>query len=219
MSVQSDFQAYTNELGFVSNAPNGSSGNDLLFTAEARLVRLNQGAWTNDDQAQMLSNIHTKAELSPGLYTRPGWTQDQEDPDDYYGLATMDPNVAQAILSYGQSHFWYFKTVSNPAWFEPIFFRFPALIAHVKWCAGHKPNLFLRLYWAACVAYSGSLTSQDPWLLNNLLISVAGNKGFIEKLATKIYKSRLKKIWGTLGNVYAAYFGNDKHPLAVYNNK
>ncbi len=216
MSIQSDFQTYTNSLGFVSNTPNGSSGNDLLFSAEAAITRKKYGAWNRFDQTLLINNINMSSKIAPGLYGRPGWRQDQEAPDDYYGLATLDPSVANDILTYGQQHWWYFKTVMAPTWYDPLFIRFPGLIAHVKWCAGKKPNIFLRLFWCMSVALC-SATSQDSWLLNNILTTAAGDKGFIEKIATKIYKYRLKKIWGTLGNVYAAYFNNKNHPLAIYN--
>lgn len=65
--VAADFQAYTNALGFVSNSPNGSSGNDLLISAEARLVRERAGAWTDTDEASLLGANGTQFVIT-GIY-------------------------------------------------------------------------------------------------------------------------------------------------------
>jgi hypothetical protein len=216
MTIQSDFKEYTNALGFISNKPGGSTGNDLLFSCEAAIMRKKLGAWTADDELALKTAVSNHSRIYDGLYGRPGWMQDQEAPDDYYGLAAWSTVYAINIHSYAESSHWYFKTSKDAKWWEPAFFRFPAFMAHIKWCALETPNPLLRLCWAVSVAFSGSKTSQDPWILSWLLTEVSGNQGWIERLATKIYKYRLAKNMGSLKAVFAAYFGDPNHPLVKY---
>lgn len=216
MSIRDEFAAYTNVDGFVSSHKSGSSGNDLLFSSEAAVIRRKLGAWDRSDEAKLNAAIANHAQIEPGLYGRPAWNQDQEQPDDYYGLVALSPFYARAIRAYGQRHFWSFKTSSAAKWYEPMFWRFPALICHAAWGAGEKPNAFLRLWWAASVAFSGSKTSQDPWILSWLLTEVAGDKGWLERLATRIYLFRLKAACGSLRAVFAAYFQDADHPISKY---
>jgi hypothetical protein len=214
--VAADFKAYTNALGFVSNKPNGSTGNDLLYSCEAAVIRKQINAWTDADQAALEAAIVAHAQSEPGLYARPGWKQDEEQPDDYYGVAAFSRDDAKKVLQYAHRHCWYFKTSAAAKWYEPAFWRFPAFMCHEKWAAGEKPNYFLRLVWTASVAFSGSKTNQDPWMLNYLLVVTAGDKGLLERIATRMYFRRLTKTWGSLKNVFAAYFGDSNHPLAKY---
>lgn len=218
MSIESDFSAYTNGLGFMSNKPGGSTGNDLLFSCQAAIIRRKLGAWSKDDALALKASVSNHSQIVPGLYARPGWAQDQEAPDDYYGLAAYSATYAIAIHSYALKHGWYFKTSPGAKWWEPAFFRFPAFMCHVKWCALETPNPFLRLAWCLSVAFSGSKTSQDPWILSWLLTSVAGEQGWFERQATKLYKKRLAKNWGTLSAVFAAYFGDPNHPIVRYSD-
>lgn len=215
MGIREDFQKYTNKLGFVSNAPAGSSGNDLLFSCEAALIRRIRGAWTEADEAALQYSIATFSRIEHGLYGRPGWKQDAEQPDDIYGLCAYSPALAKEVLAYGRKHLWYFYTAPG-AWYDPIWIRFPAFIAHVTWAAGETPGLIPRLAWFFSVSLSPSKSSQDSWILSWLLITVAGNKGWLERWAADTYRARLKAAWGTIGNVFAAYFGNPDHPIAKY---
>lgn len=220
MTIAEHFQKYTNALGFVSNEPNGSTGNDLLFSGEACVIRRKLGVWTQGDHTALLDSIKQHAEIEPGLYGRPGWRQDQEGLDDYIGLVCIDLGLAEMILEYGQKHWWYFKTVENCPWYEPIFLRFPALIAHIYWSAGKKPPVFFRLAWCLSVAFSGTKTEQDAYILNWLLIEKCENGGFFEGLASWLYWRKLKKNYpGGLQQVFARYFGNPSHPIAAYVNQ
>lgn len=213
--IRKDFEALKNSLGFYSNKPAGSSGNDLLFSAEAVLVLANKNEWGQADHEALLAAIRKHAQIKPGLFGRPGWMQDQQQLDDYIGLCVIDRALAAEILSYGRSHWWIFRTSDRAGWYEPLFFRWPAFMAHVVWSAGEKPSAFLRLAWFVSVAFSGSERDLDSWKLNYLLIHSAGNGGLPEQLASAIWWTRLKRNFGSMAEVYGRYFGKGD-PRAVY---
>ena len=212
-TVKSDFEAYKNNLGFYSNNPSGSTGNDLLISAECKRVLTSYGLWEQADQDALNTAITKYSQIVPGLYQRPGWSQDQEQPDDYYGLGYCDQKVADNINHYGKHLFWYFKTSSAAKWYEPMFWRWPALMAHIKWSAGLTPNLFLRLWWCLSVAFTGS--DEDGYKINRTMIEVAGNKGWMERWATEGFWKRLGNSYGSMKNVYRAYYG-ENHPLSKW---
>lgn len=213
--IRKDFEALKNSLGFYSDKPESSSGNDLLFSAEAAVILRYRGEWSIADQRDLLRAIRKYSEIKPGLFGRPGWLQDQEQLDDYIGLCVIDWDIAREILAYGRNNWWIFRTVKNCPWYEPLFFRWPAFMAHVLWSAGEKPSAFLRLAWCLSVAFSGSERDLDSWKLNYLLIYIAGHRGLPEQLATAIWWTRLKRKFGSMAKVYAAYFGKDD-PRARY---
>ena len=210
------FEPYKNNLGFFSDKPEASSGNDLLFSAEAIQVMRQNQAWTLADHEAMVKAVRTYSQIEPGLFGRPGWMQDQEQLDDYIGLATIDSAFAAEAIDYGTKHYWIFPTGKNFQWYEPLFFRWPAMIAHLYWCAGRKPCLLIRPIWCLSVAFSGSVESLDSWKLNYLLtVGVKDKGGIFERLAVWNWRRRLRKTFGSMKTVYAAYFGaND--PRALY---
>jgi hypothetical protein len=210
-----DFKAYTNAMGFVSNSPGGSSGNDLLISAEAKRILIQNNAWTDAMQHALEDAIEDHSYLNSGVYARPGWQQDQEQADDYYGLCYMDILAADSVLHYGRDNWWYFKTSPNAKWYEPMFWRWPALIAHAKWAVdSKKPNPLLRLYWGMSIM-SADYTQQDSCKINRLLVEVAGDKGWWERFVTKMFWKKLKKTYGTMKAVYQAYYG-DTHPITTW---
>lgn len=212
-TVKADFDAYKNGLGLYSNSPNGSTGNDLLISSECKRVLTTFGQWSQADQDSLNAAIVKFSQSAPGLYYRPGWAQDQEQPDDYYGLAYIDQKIADNINYYGSHTCWNFKTSPTAKWYEPMFWRWPALLAHVKWSAGLTPNLFLRLWWSLSVAFTGS--DEDGYKINRTMIEVAGNKGWMERLATENFWKRLGNSYGSMKNVYEAYYGAN-HPLSKW---
>lgn len=232
MSIQEDFKAYTNSLGFLSNSPAGSSGNDLLFSCEAAIIRSKLGAWSKEDQSALEKAVLDHSYREAGLYGRPGkpWCNDQEGFDDYIGVlawsAKFDKGLrALRVLLYGQRNKFdwkgfrlpYYYRTEHPyteddkrAWFG----RSPSFVAHLYWSAGLKPGWFYRLAWAISVATSGNLYSKDPWILSWLLVEVAQDKGLLERLATRIFKYRLRKRGG-LKFIFCEYFGS-MHPIALH---
>lgn len=215
--IKDDFNIYKSPSGLYSNNPGGSSGNDLLFTAESIICLQQAGEWKLEDDNQMEQAVINHCQTIPGLFNRgPGFEQDQEGPDDYVGLGIISEKIAAQILDYGWFHLWYMKTSNSARWYQPIFLRFPALIAHLNWCAGRKPNWFLRLAWAFSVAFGNKYRDQDSYILNALLCYVAQDKGWLEHWAYNKYKKALESDWGTLKICLTAYFNNPEAPIAKY---
>jgi|GEM_PF-6440385 len=220
--VRGDFQRYTNQKGFVSNRTL-SSGNDLLYTCIAAVVRHKHGALSLEEKADLLFTIHKHCRRGPGIYVRPGWEQDQQRHDDYTGLCALASvginSFAADVVEAGEDTVWYFDTNGGSgldwrAWFWP----FRAFVCHAYWAAGMTPSWLNRLCWSFSVAWSGSKKKQDEWILSWLLIQVAGNRGRLERWATRKYWARLYKAYPNgLSDVFKNYFGGDaEHPLAKW---
>lgn len=224
MGAADDFERYTNERGLVSRAPGASTGNDLLYSCLAEIVKAKN--WAPLETGKLLGAIRKHAEILPGLYKRPGWEQDQTALDDYIGLIAWSsehcPVIAEEVWAYGKrAEFpiqYYYPTTGQKhfdihAWLG----RSPSFVAHVDWGAGETPSWFHRLAWAVAVAFSGSMHSQDEWVLSWCLIQVAGNKSWLERLATRIYYRRLYKNFPRgLKDVFAIYFKDPEHPLSKW---
>jgi len=96
--------------------------------------------------------------------------------------------------------------------------RQPQVIASLEWAAGLSPPLWRRLYWFVVVCASGSKTSRtQDWMLSWLLIVVAGDKTWLNRLASAIWWRRLKRNVGSLQTVFQSYFGPE-HPITKYCN-
>lgn len=223
--VRDDFEEYTNDAGFVSRAPDSTSGNDLLYSCIAAILMMKHGVWDPEDAADFHAAI-LGCRIEPGLYARPGWEQDQIGPDDMIGLLAwsykQDPNIADAILDYGRKGLhpldYYYPSAGQSkfdirAWLG----RSPSWIAHLEWAAGEKPGWIRRLAWAFSVAFSGKRDQHDEWILSWLLITVAGDRGWIERWATQHYYKRLSRIFPSgLKDVFALYFKDAAHPLSKH---
>jgi hypothetical protein len=99
-----------------------------------------------------------------------------------------------------------------PAWLG----RHLSLITHLEWAAGEKPNWFRRLCWFYSVALEPKKGDQDSWILTWLMVVVAGNKGWPEKLATAIRAWRLKRLHPEgLRGILTAYYAHE-HAIARY---
>ena len=230
------FDAYRDPFGFISGqkSPTQSSGNAVLFSAEERILRQRLGTWSEKDQADLIRRIWNHCEPVGGFLTRPEpYAQDQESLDDYIGYASICPVLARAALDYGWRHFYrpiwplrfryQYSLLRNdmardcgekdaPAWLG----RFPALIAHFEWCAGELPPLWRRLWWAVSIATGGSDTNQDPWILNWILLDSPGARSWLGQLAWRIYWKRLRgSAYGSLAAVFARYFNDPEHPVAI----
>jgi hypothetical protein len=214
-SIRKDFERLRTPQGLFSNS-GGESGNQILFTGEAILCMRAAGVWSPDDQAKISLAIAEHCSTENGLIHRgPGYSQDQISVDDYIGLGVISPVLAGMVMSQGAGNFWYFKTGENPSFWAPFLGRFPALWAHLAWCSNATPNWFLRLAWVYSVAF-GNKNDQDSWILNGVLVRMAGHKGWLEKWATRQYIKKLEARWGNLNRCLATYFGSPDHPIAKH---
>jgi hypothetical protein len=94
------------------------------------------------------------------------------------------------------------------------------LVAHLKWACRSdiyyfKPTWLEKLVWLFTVLFSGRKNDPDSWRLSYLLIVVAGDKNWLNRLATKIWWRRLRRVEGTLKQSQTGYFG-EQHPLVRY---
>jgi hypothetical protein len=224
-----DWDSYRDDNGFISGVKNptgGSSGNAVLFAAEEKILRAKLKDWSADQQESLFRIISTECMLWRGLLFRlPPFRQDQEGLDDYIGAASIDPRLAQDILSWGREHryrpfkwlslSYYYCNTADETKLEAWFGRYPALIAHIQWAAGEVPPLWRRLWWFFSVAFSGSKDNQDPWILNWIMIETAGSRTCLNRLASAIYRWRLERAYVGLAHVFARYFNDANHPMVV----
>lgn len=110
--IRAAFEKYRDPVGFIQGRPGASSGNGLLFTAEAYIAMLARGAITVGEGAPELVATVQKVEAEPGRYRRTPdgqWaSHDEEGPDDHIGLAAMSwafgLPYAERLLEYGRTH-------------------------------------------------------------------------------------------------------------------
>jgi hypothetical protein len=99
--------------------------------------------------------------------------------------------------------------------------RFPHLFAHLQYATGGKPNLLRRIWWSLSVLI-GCFTSSSnagSWALTWCMVRCwekRSNQGLGAKLAVWLWRKRFSKVWGNPGAMFASYFANQNHPLAVY---
>lgn len=176
--IQKDLEAYVDQWGLVQPKAGQTSGNGLLYTAEAIAAYIANDA-LDENAKQRFLNAYGACEIQPGLFHRRpdgGFGQNQQ--DDYIGIAYAarylnEPDMAKRILDYGSegvkelqllpdndtvtaynilSLFGLLKVkrVYNNS--EPGKFGLKAWFA--RW-----PLMFVNLKFAA---------NQDPWLIEKL---------------------------------------------------
>ena len=104
--LKAAFQPYTDQWGLVQPQAGSSSGNGLLYTAEAIAALKANNQLTTDMKAQYWA-AYEACEVQPGLFhRRPDGAFGQNQQDDYIGIAYaarhLDrPDIAQRVLDYG----------------------------------------------------------------------------------------------------------------------
>ena len=233
-SVREDFDNYS-YMGYVveSRKKLGWSGNQLMFTAEKMLILCDQGLNTYDD-AKEFSQLIAACTTTPGLYTRTPigeWAStDQEEWDDIVAIAGVSPRHARDIVEFLHGslytpfrrlpwlkfHNCYSSTAAPPwsAWFG----RSPAVMCHLKSCAGLRPSFFERMVWGLSIGLTGLLSpmAEDTWRFSYHLVRKAPG-GWWGRWCTSVWTRRLLKHWPMgMPQVRGAYFSDYGHPLAVW---
>jgi hypothetical protein len=168
----------------------------------------------------------------PGLFNRSPYWLDHEAFDDYIGLCAASYFVglsfARDAYNYAQNfpgqwkgikfryHFnnrepmkWYWKS-----WLG----RSPSFVAHVKYCAEERPTLFQRTAWRIAILHSMSrpVTDGDSYIMSWLLLQVAGDKGWLNRLVKRTwYKNLYKKFPDGMRDVAKVHF-EPGHPFTKY---
>lgn len=226
-----DWSAYRDPVGFLSGqrAPNGSDGNAMLFAAHEKRLRVKLGDWSDGDEAMLMTRIRRLCEKKAGLILRPPpFSQDQDSVDDFIGYASISPSLAGDALRYGRANLfrpkifgsligfrYHYSILSDEQDVVAWLGRFPALIAHFQFAAGETPWLWRRLWWFFSVAFSGSRTNQDPWILNWQMLETEGGKSLLGRAAFRIYRWRLNRNWVGLAHVFSEYLRDPNHPIVL----
>lgn len=200
--------SYIDEWGLVTNKT-GRSGNAALFSSEYLAA---------GGKLELAGII--RCEVISGLFIQHPvhFRADQNSPDNLTGLGyiawRLDPTIAARILKHlRENHFFYVTEIGVDglrAWFG----RFPALIAHLQWAAGEKPNFLMRLAWCVSVGFKLDKTVHDSWILSWLLTLVAGDRGWMERWATRRFWKKFP--WPSMADCLAEYFGGDEnHPTVI----
>lgn len=234
---------YLDEYGLYQDTIGNHSGNSLLFTAHYALALLKNGQLTHVE-ADELSKALKSCELEPGLFQRhpTSFVGDQEGIDDYIGASAASFYVnldhffpdtrtnAKEILDFGRSGRYKFFGIEIPYYYpnhDPYktsfnarawLGRYPALIAHLKFCAGEYVNSLLFIYWAASIILGlfQNLENKDSRLLSLHMIHVAIYAKPDNILVTLLYKFfywKVKRDYGSIQEVFRRYFTDPNQPL------
>lgn len=228
MSIREDFKEYADSDGMLTpnfHPPVNSTGNGLLYTAEEMITLHELKLLTLEDQ-RAWDEIVKSCLVDGGMLKRNKYkNNEQNSHDDYTGVLTacylLDSDFfTRNIYQYGKEHWWNFNNV-NPGKFTGASWlgRFPALIAHMYWCAGKTPNLFLRLYTALAtiVSSSSDRKNHDNWMLTYLRILVNNDKCWINRLANKVFMKKLFQHYPDgFRQIFKEYCVNPQHPLAKH---
>lgn len=221
VELSNAIKPFTTLEGFVSPG-GGETGNGILFTAEWLLcLDYNGCLWGQDFDAFL--DLIRRVSPRKGLLARSlGNPTDQEGLDDYTGACAMSVTVAQDVLKYGQSHFWYMNNSGKLFNGKALFIRFQSLIAHIKFAAQVCPNFIERAAWLWSVnqCCKKGQETQDDWILTFFNCYAAKPRTVLtadEFRAILAFDHALADVWGPEGMraVFERYFGF-KHPIALY---
>lgn len=124
MSIRDDYKAYTDSFGLIqpeSGNPAGTSGNGVLYTAQAIVAFHDNDELTQLDSLRFDSTLQA-CEKEPGLLMRaPAGKDDQEGPDDYVGIGLAssyndDGEQAKRVIAYGQNRCITFDPLAEDAY-------------------------------------------------------------------------------------------------------
>lgn len=222
MALFLELEKLRDKYGFIQPFE-GWSGNGILYTAES-LILLDRWGELTEEHIKKFDETIRSVTIEPGLYHRfPGY-DDQQGQDDYIGLSTVSllfkTRHAKDIFEYGKNHGWVYanKPANQDQWMAR-FWRFPQVVAHFYWCAGHEPPLWRRIYWLLVIATTGlfgDAKGQDTWILSWLHILACPHKDkLIYRWVISIWKDRLWEYHCDMKGVFEAYF-RPGHPLAYY---
>lgn len=206
-AISGSFADYTNRWKFLTYDTRGdtSSCDDILISCEGARLRMKIGLWSDADDNQLWEAIDRRSRREYGRYESPliqGHEPFQRSlpSSSYFALGWFKEPVAKAILRYSKGRK------------DSVLIGRPDLKCHLLWRCGETPNWYLRLRWALTVAFSSSMRD---WRAAPFMIDVAGDKGALERWATRMWTARLKRTWGSLKGFYSVVFG-PQHPVAKH---
>jgi hypothetical protein len=208
--------AYINADGFVTVQPNAPAvpgeGNGWLQTGLAYACGLYPQA-----NADVMLAFCAKSNECPLIYRSPHKknADDNETCDDYWAALPMSQFWAKEVLQYARAHGWNFD-VQEKGGLEYAFWRFPAFTPFLKLCAGESLNIFDRLRLAGTIAFDAFFSdAADTNMAAFCRLVKAEQACPLSALAAGLWRSRIRKRYGTIGKSWAGYFG-DTHPLVMF---
>ncbi len=226
------YGAYTDHNGLISGErlPLYTSGNALLFTAQKICVLRQHGLLTQELLAETMEFIRSECQVVPGLFRRSRMWKDQEGPDDYLGVACIDPAFAREILSYGRDHTFVWGPFRLPFYFEnespgrmddkrAWLGRQQQLLAHWQYAAGEPVPFWRKWLWELTIKLTGQTGpdshmpgGQDSWILSAMLLEVHWDPA----IAAHFYAALDREWPGGMRSVFATYFNDLDHPTARF---
>ena len=236
--MRNDFAQYTDSDGLLTPSYHpgiNSTGNGILYTAFYYMTLCQWSVINATDKQSFVTTIQAcRANQINGLYNRsPEALNNQEGPDDYYGLASgagqsyANVQMASDILTYGQSTsylgiFHYIYNNVNPGQFtlQSWMGRQFQLVAHFLFCNGKTPALWRRIWWCLSILFS---STKNPNGANDIILTwcqaaaMNDKRFFICHWFRNQWKKRLLKNYPQgMAQVFAIYFNNPNHPLALW---
>lgn len=137
---------------------------------------------------------------------------DETKADDYWGALIMSPFWAGEILDYAEKNSWNFDIFGLKR-IEYRFDRFPHFAPFVRLCAGRRTALWDQAVLIVFVIFSSfRLETADGNMRAICIISVVRQELMLGKFVARLWESRARKRYGTIGKSIAAYFG-ESHPI------
>lgn len=215
-----DLAQYINQDGFVTISANAEAvpgeGNGWLQTGLA----LATGKITPNSEAGLkLPGLieRCKAPLSQLIWRSPWKTNpgDETKQDDYYGALIVSRAWAAKLLDYLESHGWDFD-IAGKKRLEYRFDRFPDFAPLVEIAAGRDLSLFDEIRLAATIFWDAfHLDAADANMKTYCKIYLAEENSAICAIAAKLWRSRARARYGTIGASWAGYFGPG-HPMNIF---
>lgn len=216
---------YINCDGFVTVEPNAPAmpgeGNGWLQTGLAWACGLYDGGPSyGDGTGDTMLAYCRKSDICPLIYRSPHKrnADDNETCDDYWGALPMQSFWAAEVLAWGRANGWMFD-VQEKGGLEYRFDRFPAFTPFLKLCAGEKLNIFDRARLALTIVWDAFNNGQaDTNMAAYCRLHIAEFHCPLCRMAAKLWRSRIKQRYGTIGKSWSAYFG-PSHPLTLFDEE
>lgn len=98
--------------------------------------------------------------------------------------------------------------------------RFPHFVPTAIYSTGKMPPLLHRVMWCITIAFSSLRGNSDPgaWALNRTAVRAwirSGVGGRLERIAVRLWRSRMLSVWGSEEYLLSRYFNDPLHPVVV----
>lgn len=182
------------------------NGNMLSYSAQAEF-------FTGGDP--LFDIVAHEVEL--GVYSRSSRHPENTQIDDYLSLGCI-PVCAQRILIALKKNIGFLDVThpEGPSWnWKQWFYRFPALVPHLKYSIKTRPGVLLRFAWALSVwlASREPYRNQDGWMQSHLMVLIyeqSGKRTWLCDWACRVWRARKPE---SMKSIVSAYIGTENHPL------